>query len=745
MERSSGKCRLKGTATAISGPASSSLELAAPIDRWDEAVPLGNGLMGGLLWGGGNVLRLSLDRGDLWDLRVPKSLMAGGLTWAKMRDLVSEGNQARISELVDEPFHLPNPTKLPAGRLTLTLPSPRQVQGFSLDLSTAVATAKLSGGTLQAFYSAREPVAMMRLVGAQAEPKLTAPESVAKLGYPPAAPGHDHRASWFVQEGADGLSYVVLVASRRKGAATELALAITSTRDGGDPLALARRRVSAALATGYDRLLAGHVRWWRRFWSASGLRVPDAAVQQHYDLAQYFYGAASRRGAPPMPLQGVWTADEGDLPPWKGDYHNDLNTQLTYWACFPAGHLEAGQSFLDFMWRLLPAHRRFARDFYGTPGAAVPGVMSLDGKALGGWGQYSLSPTNGAWVAQSFYLHWRYTLDRKFLARRAVPYCTAIAECLQALLRPGADGKLKLPLSSSPEIHNNSLQAWLQPNSNYDLALLRWLFGALAEMQEAAGANAAARRWRNVLGRLDHLAVAKDGALMVSPAEPLRESHRHFSHLMALHPLGTLTVEGTKRDRQVIAASLAQVKRLGVGEWAGYSFSWMACICARCGLSEEAAGYLRTYLQAFVSRNGFHLNGDYRKQLPQVRRTYRPFTLEGNFAAAQAVHELLLQSWGGVVRVFPAVPAAWKEVAFTDLRAEGAWLVSAERADGRTLRVRIRAEHGGHLRLRNPFGRRKPRWNCQDVAKVGDNYECDLAAGEFLEGGIVAGKPAGYE
>ncbi len=139
---------------------------------------------------------------------------------------------------------------------------------------------------------------------------------------------------------------------------------------------------------------------------------------------------------------------------------------MSYWAYLASGRFDQGAAFIDFMWGFLPEHRKFAKRFYDAPGAAVPGVMALDGKPMGGWGQYSLSPTMGAWVAQAFYLHWRYTMDREFLTERAYPYCSEIAQCLQALLKPGADGKLKLPLSTSPEIHNNSLKAWLTPNSN---------------------------------------------------------------------------------------------------------------------------------------------------------------------------------------------------------------------------------------------------------------------------------------
>jgi len=99
-----------------------------------------------------------------------------------------------------------------------------------------------------------------------------------------------------------------------------------------DPVGIARDRVASALAAGYEKMIGPHRAYWADFWAKSSVRVPEADILRHYYLVQYFYGAASRRGSPPMPLQGVWTADAGGLPPWKGDYHNDLNTQMTYIA-----------------------------------------------------------------------------------------------------------------------------------------------------------------------------------------------------------------------------------------------------------------------------------------------------------------------------------------------------------------------------------------------------------------------------
>jgi len=123
------------------------LHLAAPIQRWDEAIPLGNGLMGTLLWGGGNQLKLSLDRGDMWDLRPIASFQQPDWNWATLKRLVSEGNQAEIVKRFDEPYHGSYPTKIPAGRVELTLGKPVKVESFDLDLVRAVGSATWRSGS----------------------------------------------------------------------------------------------------------------------------------------------------------------------------------------------------------------------------------------------------------------------------------------------------------------------------------------------------------------------------------------------------------------------------------------------------------------------------------------------------------------------------------------------------------------------------------------------------------------------
>ncbi|MHC4070303.1 MAG: glycosyl hydrolase family 95 catalytic domain-containing protein, partial [Planctomycetota bacterium] len=177
---------------------------------------------------------------------------------------------------------------------------------------------------------------------------------------------------------------------------------------------------------------------------------------------------------------------------------------------------------------------------------------------------------------------------------------------------------------------------------------------------------------------------------------------RHFSHLMAIHPLGMIRWENGPQDQAIIKASLDDLEQKGTKQWCGYSFSWLANMAARARDGGKAEKALEIFATAFCLRSSFHCNGDQSGKGYSNAR-YRPFTLEGNFASAAGLQEMLLQSYSGTIILFPAIPAAWKDVSFTTLRAEGAFLISAERRNGLTRHVKIMAEKEGTCRIENPF------------------------------------------
>jgi alpha-L-fucosidase 2 len=589
-----------------------------------------------------------------------------------------------------------------------------------LDLETATAAVEWKNGMrVETFVHAGEPSGWFRIDHAPQgfRPSIDPPpyasrkaaegisgaegNDLRRLGYPAPVIVEGSDSVSYTQQCAGGMSYRVLIRWRVSGNSTLIGCWTISTTS-HYALAPAEPPLPAPDEASYAAARQSHAAWWRKFWSASSLQVPDQVLQRQWYLEQYKFGSSARRHAPPISLQAVWTADNGRLPPWKGDFHNDLNTQLSYWPAYGANHLGEAAGFLEWLWHNKPVFERYTRTFFGTSGLNVPGVATLTGEPMGGWIQYSFSPTVSAWLAQHFYLQWRYGLDTAFLRTRAYPWVRGVAVHLQELAVRDSIGQRRLPLSSSPEINDNRLEAWFRQTTNYDLALIRWLYEKAEELAVALGEEADAQGWKRIRSEWPQLAVAADSGLLVAPGIPLRESHRHFSHLMAIHPLGLLQWTQSERDRRIIAASLRKLEQTGPSLWCGYSYSWLGNMWARAHNGEKAAEALRTFATCFCLSNSFHANGD-QSGTGKSSFTYRPFTLEGNFAFASGLQEMLLQSQNGLLQLFPAVPAAWSTASFVDLRAEGAFLVSATRTGGEVNSLRIVSERGGRLRMKNPF------------------------------------------
>jgi alpha-L-fucosidase 2 len=166
--------------------------------------------------------------------------------------------------------------------------------------------------------------------------------------------------------------------------------------------------------------------------------------------------------------------------------------------------------------------------------------------------------------------------------------------------------------------------------------------------------------------------------------------------------LGLIKWEDGARSQSIIKNSIHLLDSIGPGYWCGYSYSWLASMKARAKDGEGAAKALSIFAKAFCSVNSFHLNGDQTKS-GYSKFTYRPFTLEGNFAFASGLQEMLLQSYAGFIEIMPAVPVEWKDIAFENLRAEGAFLVSVKKTGGQVDEVKIKSEKGGSTKLKLPF------------------------------------------
>ena len=158
--------------------------------------------------------------------------------------------------------------------------------------------------------------------------------------------------------------------------------------------------------------------------------------------------------------------------------------------------------------------------------------------------------------------------------------------------------------------------------------------------------------------------------------------------------------------QRIITNTLRNLEKFGPDYWCGYSYSWAGNLYARAFDGERAAKALKDFATCFTLPNSFHVNGDQSKS-GKSKFLYRPFTLEGNFAFASGLQEMLIQSHTGIIHVFPAIPSSWEKASFTNLRAEGAFLVSATLKNGKVSRIEIHAEKDGLLRLADPENKGK--------------------------------------
>ncbi|MEU5974884.1 glycoside hydrolase family 95-like protein [Streptomyces sp. NPDC047315] len=444
--------------------------------------------------------------------------------------------------------------------------------------------------------------------------------------------------------------------------------------------------VRRASTSPYDSLAGPHRTWWDRFYRKGFLSLPDARLQRFYWIQLYKVASAARRDAPVMATCGPWL----EPTPWPNTWWN-LNVQLEYWLIHGSNHLE-----LDAVSRALGEYREqltaevappYRADCAGVPrttdtrlvngGATPPG----NGYGVGVPGRNPPTPEVGnlTWALHNVWLSYRHTLDRALLRDTLFPLLRRAVSYYLHFLSPGPDGKLHLPPTFSPEYGVDA------PDCNYDLMLLRWGCRTLLESaQELRIADPLAPRWREVLTKLVPYPVDGDG-FMIGAGVPFAKSHRHYSHLLAVYPLYEVTGR-TAEERALIQRSLDHWVSFE-GALQGYTFTGAASMSALLGSGEDALRYLEQLMARYIQPNTM-----YKESGPVI---------ETPLSASQSVHDMVCQSWGGVIRVFPALPALWRDVVVHDFRTQGAFLLSAVRQDGRTRWVRLRSEAGAPCVVRH--------------------------------------------
>jgi hypothetical protein len=504
-----------------------------------------------------------------------------------------------------------------------------------------------------------------------------------------------------------GGGYTTAWQEKRIGARRLFAATVAYSHPEATSTADAVRTVQRALATDPDALVAAHRRWWNRFYARSFVSVPDKLTQRFYWIQLYKVASATREHAPVVSEWGPWFPEVGNS--WTAVWWN-LNVQVTYPLVNGSNHAELDAVTATFRkyhenlpQSVPPAYRDGETYALSHPGDRMLRPGGTRAVGIPGPGNVNDQTGNLIWGMHNVWRGYRHSMDTAVLRDVLYPILGKAVNYYLHFLAEGADGRLHLSQTRSPEYANAT-------DATYDLSLIRWGCRTLvATAEQLRIDDPRLPRWRDTLARLTPYHEDPAAGVMIGDGVPLSSSHRHFSHLLWLYPLQESSWD-RPADRALMKRTFDHWTSMR-SAWHGYSFAAASSMCALMDAPEESLAFLRTFLDRNVV-------GNTELTANTMYREGANFAIESPIAAAQSVLDMLVQSHDGVVRVFPAVSATWPDASVASLRTQGAFLVDASRRAGRTEWIRVHSEAGtplvlqhgmaGELEVQDPRGRRVP-------------------------------------